>query len=153
MKAFSDLAWPGSFEDRATRELAEQRARTNAACYREAGMRLVLPENLGRFFRGLAARPERIVAGPMSTWGIEVDPNVRAVFDHIRCYNRNGRPFAVIFHPYTRLNLAIMKALVDWTSDVGVNLLVDADSEHFPGVSLRVVLYREGETFPKTDLA
>lgn len=46
-----------------------------------------------------------------------------------------------------------MKALLDWAFEVGLKVCVDAGSEYYPGVTLRLVLYAEGEDFPATDLA
>jgi len=147
-----ELAPAGAFPDdrKEVQVLANQRARINAARYREGRMTRS-HRTLGPFLHRLASHPERIRGGRI--WELEVIEDVTDLFDHIRLYNRDGRPYAAIFHPYTRLDLVRMKALVNWASEVGLQLCVDADSEYYPGVTLRLVLYREGEEFPPTDSA
>jgi hypothetical protein len=78
---------------------------------------------------------------------------IRPLIDHARFYTKDGKPYAVIFHPYTRLNLELTKAVVEWADRVGLDFSIDADSEYYPGVTLRIVLHRKGTTFPRTDLA
>jgi hypothetical protein len=147
----NDLAPPGSFgDDKALEALANERARINSTRYREAGMHRSQRVELGSFLRRLASRPERIPDGRF--YGLQLDPNVSHLFDHIRLYNRNGKPYAAIFHPYSGLDRDGMKALVDWAFDVGLQVCVDADSEYYPGVTMRLVLYREKDEFPETDL-
>ena len=98
---------------------------------------------LESFLRSLAAHPERIP--DEGSYGL--DPDIY-LFDHSRLYNRDGRPYAAIFHPYSRLDRDTLKVLLDWTLDVGLAMCVDADSEYYPGVTLRIVLHREGTAFP-----
>lgn len=145
------LAPPGDFaEDKAVRGLAEERSRINSECYRAAGMRRSHAD-LARFLRRLAKRPGQIRDGRF--YGMDLDVEIRNLFDHIRLYNRHGRPYAAIFHPYSRLDRESMEALTHWAWEAGLNVSVDADSEYYPGVTLRLVLYREDEEFPATDLA
>lgn len=147
----SRLAPIGPFPaDDIVRPLAEERARINSKQYGSAGMRRTHID-LAKFLRGLATRPERLRDG--NYYGLRLDATVRQFFDHMRLYNCGRKPAAAIFHPYSRLDRESMKALTDWANDVGLELCVDADSEYYPGVTLRLVLYREGEEFPLTDLA
>lgn len=136
--------------DRAVQILREERARINNAYYRRMGMRRTQRLELGPFLRRMATHPERIPEGRF--YGFSLDLNLWHLFDHIRLYNRNGRPFAAISHPYTRLDHDTLKELLNWAANVGLQLCVDADSEYYPGVTVRIILYREGEDFPATDL-
>jgi len=152
-----EIAPAGRLEGRpAHQEIADQRSRSNAACFKRAGMRLSGTSDAGKFLRQIALHPERvddaeILHGiPEPIYGL---PDYARLADHPRLYTRDGAPFAIIFHPYARLNLARMQMLVKWCTEIGVALQVDADSEYYPGVALRVILYREGLDFPKTDLA
>lgn len=121
----------------------------NSARYGAAGMTRS-HINLARFLRDIAKHPERLRDG--NYHGLSLDWRIRQFFDHMRLYNCGGKPVAAIFHPYSRLDRESMKALTDWAIEVGLELCVDADSEYYPGVTLRLVLYREGTRFPSTDL-
>jgi len=150
-----ELAPAGHFEgdagiDRAMRVLAHERSRTNAECYRLQGMRRSHSGDLYRFLKSLAEHPEKIRRGRF--YGVDLEPPVRDVFDHIRLYTLGRRPYAVILHPYARLDLEAMQALVKWAEEVGVGMVVDADSEYYPGVTLRIAIYRRGTGFPVTDM-
>ena len=112
-------------------------------------------QGLGKTFdellRRLALRSERLVDGRFHRMPFDIP--IRDLIDHIRLYARNGKPHVAIFHPYTRLSHDLLTTLTRWSADVGLEALVDADSEYYPGVTLRVALYRPGTQFPAANLA
>ena len=142
-------------DERDAQSLANRRSRANAARYRSLGLHLRIPADPGPFWRKLAARPERIGEGDFM-YGLPTRIPFRDLLDHPRFYYRGRQPFAAIFHPYPRLTGKLLKALADWTTDVGINVSVDADSEYYPGVTLRVVFWRHdalASDFPGANLA
>src|SRR5215475_115329 len=85
--------------DRAVQVLANERSRINTDCYRQAGMQRS-HRAVDSFLRRLATHPERLRRG--NYHGLDLKSEIEHLFDHIRLYNRNGRPYAAIFHPYSR---------------------------------------------------
>ncbi len=144
-----DIAPAGDLEGAYHQAFADERSRINGAKFRALGLRLTT-DTLGYFLRRMATHPERIAEG--SHHGMS-NPPIGELIDHIRLYTRNGKPYVAILHPYTRLSHDLLTALVHWTEDVGLEALVDADSEYYPGVTLRIALYRPGTQFPAADLA
>jgi hypothetical protein len=143
------LAPPGTLDDDAHQAIANERSRINTEVFRTWGLRRSR-RDLGSFLRGLAVHPERISSGNFH--GMSMDLPIKDLVDHIRLYTKNRKPYAAIFHPYSRLCDDTLKALAVWTGEVGLSVCVDADSEYYPGVTLRIVLYRKGFKFPETDL-
>jgi hypothetical protein len=142
------LKEPGDALSEAFQTIADARSGASGRRFRAERMRRA-NRSLGDFLRRMATYPDRIRAGTF--YGMK-EPPTSHLFDHIRLYNRNGSPFAAIFHPYARLDLAELRALTEWAAAVGLNLIIDADSEYYPGVTLRIVLCREGSEFPGEDL-
>jgi len=131
---------PGEL-DEPFQTLAVERSRANSAAFEDAGLKLSRRTDLLPFLRALAAHPKRIDAlGPHDA------------FDHMRLYTRDGQPYAAVFHPYRRLYGKTLRALMEWASDAGLEVGIDADSEYYPGVTLRVALYRIGTEFPVADV-
>jgi hypothetical protein len=145
-----EIAPAGNLEGAADQAIADERARINGAQFRAFGLRRTIDTSLGYFLRRMATHPERIADGNFHDMA---KPPIVDLIDHIRLYTRNRKPYVAIFHPYTRLSHELLTALVHWTTEVGLEALVDADSEYYPGVTLRIALYRPGTQFPSADLA
>jgi hypothetical protein len=144
-----DLAPAGVVAEPHYKALADERSRINSDRFRAFGLKRSRRE-LGDFLRRLALYPERIPRG--NFYNMPNSLPIRRLVDHIRLYTLDSKPYAAIFHPYTRLDSEVLKALMQWTAEVGMDVCVDAGSEYYPGVTLRVVLYRQGTKFPETDL-
>ena len=146
----SRLAPPGEFQDKMSQALADERSRINAERFHAFGLKRSETGELGQFLRRMAAFPEQIPKG--NYYGMK-EPPISALIDHFRLYTKNRKPYAAIFHPYTRINGDLFSALSFWTRQVGLDVEIDADSEYYPGVTLRVILLRQGAEFPQTNLA
>ena len=59
--------------------------------------------------------------------------------DHVRMYNKNGKPHMIVFHPY-HLSADTMSKLFRLGEEWGIEVLVDGASDYFPGRSVRVML-------------
>ena len=147
----TDLAPAGSLKGRPEEAIAEERSRINSARFRAFGLGRTYRWELGTFLRRLALFPDKIPRG--SHYGMPPDAPIMDIIDHVRLYNRNRKPYAAILHPYTRINTRLLKGIAAWTEDVGLDVCIDADSEYYPGVTLRVIFYRAGTEFPETNLA
>ena len=130
--------------------LADERSRSNSSRFRAMGLRCSTRYDVGDFLRRMTVHPERIAKG--NHYGMPSLIPIRELIDHPRLYIRDRKPYAVILHTYARLHSDRLKALLDWTAEVGLDVCVDADSEYYPGVTLRIVLYRQGSEFPGADL-
>jgi hypothetical protein len=142
------LKEPGDALSEAFQAVADARSGASGKRFRAEGMRRA-NRSLRDFLKRIAAHPDRIREG--NFYGMK-EPPVSHLFDHMRLYNKHGLPFAAIFHPYARLDRSELQTLTEWAVTVGLNIIIDADSEYYPGVTLRIVLCREGSEFPGEDL-
>ena len=92
-----------------------------------------------RFLRRLCTKP-----GAVAWDDTEPDP-LRPIWDHPFCFNHMGKPAFLVLHPYHRPTMAELEQVIDWCRVVGLSFQVDADSEYFPGITLRVCIYAEGK--------
>jgi hypothetical protein len=75
-----------------------------------------------------------------------------ALWEHPQCFNRGGKPSFLALHPYHRLTSDELAKIIDWCKQVGLEFQIDADSDYFPGVTLRVCLYAPGSSALNTGI-
>jgi hypothetical protein len=93
-----------------------------------------------RFLKRLCSKPEA-----EDDWDETRCPKaLESIWDHPMCFNQHGEPSYLALHPYHRLTSNELAKIIEWCKQVGLEFQIDADSEYFPGVTLRFCLYALG---------